>query len=77
MLAEILQTRYSSIMSAVRITNDEMHRQLRITAAEEGLTIQEIVETAIYEWFAKRGKEIRPCGSQPLPGQSPLPLSAS
>jgi hypothetical protein len=34
---------------------EPMHRALRIAGAEEGLTVQQILEEALHDWLVKKG----------------------
>jgi len=34
---------------------EPMHRALRIAGAEEGLTVQQILEEALHDWLIKKG----------------------
>ncbi len=34
---------------------ESMHRALRIAGAEEGLTMQQILEEALHDWLVKKG----------------------
>lgn len=51
---KIVSTRQDTKLAAAHVP-ESMHRALRIVGAEEGLTMQEILEEALHDWLVKKG----------------------
>jgi hypothetical protein len=53
-VTKTVSTRKDTKLAAAHLP-ESTHRGLRIVAAEEGLTMQQILEEAVHDWLVKKG----------------------
>ena len=53
-VTKIVSTRKDTKLAAAHVP-ESTHRALRIVAAEEGLTMQQILEEAMNDWLVRKG----------------------